>query len=284
MVGAMVPQLRERLKIAFNWRLTASVVIGLTLIGLAFATQLRWHYQVPWSVSVYWGLTDWYLWGLIGTAQLLAARSQWFRGFGSQTRLAVLVLLAPLLMILHVCMTVLVGALIDPSELALSEQVSTLFAKKLTMNLVVVLVLGVMAMWPVRLRVPESPSITGRRGSTRRVLTPAEIVVLEAVGNYVRLSCADGPWLVRSTLSGMAARLGPRFLRISRFCVVNTLHVRAVKDQRAQMQLELSDGRLVAVARRQRTTVRRELQIALTISRSATGRPAAPNCPESEPR
>lgn len=73
-------------------------------------------------------------------------------------------------------------------------------------------------------------ALTVRKGDTVRFLDLDDVDWLEAARNYVRVHTEDESYLVRSTLEGLARRLGPeRFVRIHRSAAVNLDRVEAVR-------------------------------------------------------
>jgi two-component system, LytTR family, response regulator len=68
------------------------------------------------------------------------------------------------------------------------------------------------------------------RGGGRLVFIPVESVDwIEAAGNYVRLHQGEQEHLLRRTLSGLARRLGDRFVRIRRTALVNAGAITALE-------------------------------------------------------
>ncbi len=97
-----------------------------------------------------------------------------------------------------------------------------------------------------------------RDGAKREFLDPAEILWVEAAGNYVELHLAGRALLQRQTLSsleGDLAALG--FARIHRSRLVNRRHVRAVEsNDSGDFTVSLSDGRRIAGGRRWREALK----------------------------
>jgi two-component system, LytTR family, response regulator len=68
------------------------------------------------------------------------------------------------------------------------------------------------------------------RGGGRLLFVPVESVDwIEAAGNYVRLHQGGQEHLLRRTLSGLARRLGDRFVRIRRTALVNARSITALE-------------------------------------------------------
>ncbi|HUP44443.1 MAG TPA: hypothetical protein VM779_02915, partial [Thermoanaerobaculia bacterium] len=45
-----------------------------TALGLAFAAHFFLYYRVDWSLALWWGLKDWYLWGALAPLVIRLAR------------------------------------------------------------------------------------------------------------------------------------------------------------------------------------------------------------------
>jgi two-component system, LytTR family, response regulator len=87
------------------------------------------------------------------------------------------------------------------------------------------------------------------RGGGKLVFVPVESVDwIEAAGNYVRLHQAGKEHLLRRTLSGLADRLGGRFVRIRRTALVNSQAISALEPYgKGSYVVHLRDGsRLVS--------------------------------------
>ncbi len=87
------------------------------------------------------------------------------------------------------------------------------------------------------------------RGGGRLVFVPVGSVDwIEAAGNYVRLHQGGQQHLLRRTLTGVARRLGDRFVRIRRTALVNALAITALEPYgKGSYVVHLRDGtRLVS--------------------------------------
>jgi two-component system, LytTR family, response regulator len=82
------------------------------------------------------------------------------------------------------------------------------------------------------------------RGGGKLVFVPVESVDwIEAAGNYVRLHQGGKEHLVRRTLSGLAGRLGDRFVRIRRTALVNVAAISALEPYgKGSYIVHLRDG------------------------------------------
>lgn len=240
-----------------NFRVASLCV--LTLVGLVFAFQLRFHYEVPWPTSIFWGLSDWYLWGILAAAMVAVARKA--RNFiGFQLRTVAWIMAAPVVISIHVVLTIVVGTIIEPVSTAFDEAFRGLFAKKLTLNLVTYAVLALIAEGLARNPNQKKKTVLAKRGDESRFLDPKEIIFARALGNYVRMATDDGHWLIRSTLGNSEELLGPEFIKTSRSELVNIGRVTGYREKSPHLILLLSDGAELRVAKRRRAMVRKELQ------------------------
>jgi hypothetical protein len=104
---------------------------------------------------------------------------------------------------------------------------------------------------------PERPGddrIEIRDGGAAVFLKPAEILFVEAAGNYVEFHTAARTHLVRGTLAAWESRLAARgFARVHRSRLVNRTRIRTVKPTPSgDVEITLDDGRALAGSRRYR--------------------------------
>lgn len=90
-----------------------------------------------------------------------------------------------------------------------------------------------------------------KHGGRLRLVHAAEIRWIEARGNYVHLHTADGPFLLRETLTALATGLDPeRFLRVHRSALVALPEVTAMERQPSgDYELLLRCGERVPMSR-----------------------------------
>ncbi|MEZ5939522.1 MAG: LytTR family DNA-binding domain-containing protein [Hyphomonadaceae bacterium] len=98
-----------------------------------------------------------------------------------------------------------------------------------------------------------------RDGGRTRLIAPADIVWLEAAGNYVEIHLASGAHLARGTLASFEAKLAPLgFVRVHRSRLVNRTRVAAFRPTPSgDLELTLDDGRTLAASRRYRAALER---------------------------
>lgn len=99
-------------------------------------------------------------------------------------------------------------------------------------------------------------------GNTTRRVRPADILAVEAAGNYVCVLLTDDSVVVRSTLRAMADRLAEwGIIRIHRSALVNPLAVERIETERhGDATVTLSSGRELAISRRFRADLERRLK------------------------
>ena len=233
-----------------------------TTIGCVFALQLRWYHELPWSISVFWGLADWYLWGLLALLIGMGIRRLKRFGIDNPARLVAYALLAPAVAALHVVLTMLVGGISGfPLDTQWVEYFQGLYAKKLTLNLLTYAAIVLMFERPSNGSARKDSLLLAKRGDVTRMISADEIIFGEVCGNYVNLHTPEGVWPVRDTLTGLLDRLEcGKFVRISRSAMVCLRRVHEQRSDGTSLFLILDNGTRVRVARRYRRHVRQALQ------------------------
>lgn len=101
---------------------------------------------------------------------------------------------------------------------------------------------------------PAVGRIEIRDGATAVFLAPADILYVEAAGNYVEFHLAGRTHLVRGTLSAWEARLGALgFVRVHRSRLVNRARIASLRPTPAgDVEITLDDGRALLASRRYR--------------------------------
>ena len=99
-------------------------------------------------------------------------------------------------------------------------------------------------------------------GGGTRLIQRADILYLQAHGDYVRVITADARHLVRSTLNEIERRWAPHgFHRVHRRYLVNLKRASEVRPQlNGTAVLILADGAGLPIARRNSATSRRRLR------------------------
>lgn len=122
---------------------------------------------------------------------------------------------------------------------------------------VLVYALAALTYWLFRERpAPAAPAadarIEIREGATAVFLPPADILYLEAAGNYVEVHTSGRTHLVRGTLAAFEQKLAPhRFVRAHRSRLVNRARVRALKPTPSgDVEISFDDGRTIMASRR----------------------------------
>jgi hypothetical protein len=93
-----------------------------------------------------------------------------------------------------------------------------------------------------------------RDGGASVFLPPADILFVEAAGNYVEFHTASKKHLIRGTLASWETRLAASgFVRVHRGRLVNRARIRALTPTPSgDVEISLDDGRVVAGSRRYR--------------------------------
>lgn len=95
------------------------------------------------------------------------------------------------------------------------------------------------------------PMLSLRTGGGTVHLRPSSIRIVEAAGNYVEIEADGRRHLVRATLGGMEAQLGPQFIRIHRSKLLNrALILRERPQPSGDVLLDLRDGGAILASRR----------------------------------
>lgn len=101
---------------------------------------------------------------------------------------------------------------------------------------------------------PDDSRIEVRDGAAAVFLAPADILFVEAAGNYVEFHTASGTHLVRGTLASWEARLTQRgFVRAHRSRLINRARITSIKPTPSgDVEIKLDDQRVLAGSRRYR--------------------------------
>jgi len=106
--------------------------------------------------------------------------------------------------------------------------------------------------------IAEAPRIAFRAKGTILFLDLAEVLAVQAEGNYVSLRHRHNPYLVRESLSSMADKLRPfGFIRIHRSVVVNVSAVVQITPlSTGEYRLRLKGGKEYLVTRTYKHNIR----------------------------
>jgi len=97
-------------------------------------------------------------------------------------------------------------------------------------------------------------------GAVTHQVPIADIVQINAAGNYVEIDVGERTLLHRATLAAIGQELGGRFVRIHRGRLVNRDAIRRVEtNQSGDFELVLADGRSVKGSRRYRADLEQRL-------------------------
>ena len=97
-----------------------------------------------------------------------------------------------------------------------------------------------------------------RKFGREYVVDPAEIVWIEAAGNYVNLHCKGGVFPVRGSMAAMEKTLDPkRFVRIHRSAIVDVARIEAIEPlESGDCTLRLKSGGELRLSRRYRARLK----------------------------
>ena len=265
-----------------NWLLlSAALWLGVALLLI---THFRFYYHVDWRDAVKWGVGDGLLWTFLFAAFVYAAHQfqsamQTWRGRTLFMSIAILggVLFHPTLSTLF--FWAIDGSISRPFH----EDVLHLLMKRLPQGILAGGVIGIASLLMTRMQVsherPMTPGetkpastpqwITLKDASSVRRIALADILYLEAAGNYVALHAIDAEHLHRSTLKAIEESLGKnRFFRISRKHIVNLDNVRSLQAAKPKGGLVMLDnGAALPVSRQYKEA----LQTALLQNADANG-------------
>lgn len=241
-----------------------------TGIGLLFASHFRAYYGIEWSLALWWGLKDWYLWGALAplvarlTRRVAPSREGWLRAAG------VHLLAALVLAMVHPTLAILLSALVEGlGEASFLDAVTGLFVKRYTLSFLTYgAIAGIALAIDAHRRAPErvpralrlseelerwraqapdrkpAERLLVRSGGRERFLEAERIDRIEAEGNYVRIHVGEDTFFERRTLKSLHTQLDPsRFLRIHRSHVVHVGRIDRIEPRfKGAFEVILRDG------------------------------------------
>lgn len=248
-----------------------------TTLGLLFATHFRFYYRIDWTLALWWGLKNWYLWGLFAPGVVWLARRVPPGRVGWSRTVAVHLAGAVALALLHPTLAIALSALAEGLDGAtFFEAVRSLFLKRYALSFVTYGALASVAHAVDDAREPgggEAPGV--RRAEDLRVATagsgaarPAERLLvrksdrerflpvdridrIEAEGNYVRIHAGREVYFERRTLQSLERQLDPaRFLRVHRSHIVHVDRIERIEPRfKGGYRVVLRDGTRLGLSR-----------------------------------
>ena len=198
-----------------------------TAVGGLFSLQLRWYYGLPWSLSVFWGFADWYLWSFLALGVFAVIRKLIKIAWPIKLRALAYCFAAPMVAALHVVLTMIVaGSNEVPQGHTLSEYFAALYAKKLTLNVLTFAAIAGIGDWLATRAQQAPPAVAAvgfmaKHGTRRRLVKPEEVIWGEVCGNEVLLHCRDGCWSVPLTMTQLLEKLPEKgFLAHKPLCLL----------------------------------------------------------------
>lgn len=251
--------------------LQGGLLLGLTCTAVGLLTA--WHYyaywNVQWLIALWWGLKDWYLWGLIAFLTIPAIAQIGRQDYPLAAKVLVLAALGLACALAHAALAVSLSFLAEYDGAASwSEVVAGHVAKKAPLSATVYLCIVALAHLsssrqarPVAsaaspVEGPPQRLLVRRRGREHFVST-ADISRVSAEGNYVQLHTRQGTFLERRTLRSLEEMLaGNGFVRVHRSHIVNLDAVDNMEPSfNGAWEVILRDGSRVPMGR----TYRRKL-------------------------
>lgn len=248
--------------------------LGLwTALGMLAAVHHRAYHEVSWETALWWGLKDWYLWGLLALVILrmagpLARRYDW-------PRLVVIhVVLAVVFAVFHATVAVSLSMVFESvgGNAGWGQAVIAHVLKKAPLNLAVYFAIAGAS---YALGLGRTSASNSHDSSAEPPDEPAERLLVrtrdgeafvdvdridrvEATGNYVTIRAGDERWLERRTLASVEKLLGGRrFMRIHRSHLVNVGRVARIESGfKGRSEVVLEDGTRLPMGR----TYRRALK------------------------
>ncbi|HUF17013.1 MAG TPA: LytTR family DNA-binding domain-containing protein [Thermoanaerobaculia bacterium] len=248
-----------------------------TGVGLLFASHFRSYYQIEWSLALWWGLKDWYLWGALAPIVVWLVRRvpllqrRWPRSLLVHSFAAIA--LAWIQPALTLSISALVEGLGDTSFL---RALQGLFLKKYALSFVTYGAiagiaeaiesyrrLGERGVRAARItqrlqerriedtRPEHAERLLVRSGDRERFLEVSRIDRIEAEANYVRIHAGGERYLERRTLKSLEGQLDPaRFLRIHRSHIVNLDRIDRIEPRfKGSYEVILTDGTSLPLSR-----------------------------------
>lgn len=217
-----------------------------TGLGLLFASHFRIYYQIEWSLALWWGLKDWYLWGAVTPLIVWLVRRFPLPGPAWPRSIVIHSFAAFTLAWVHPALTLAISAMVEGlGETTFIAALQGLFLKKYTLNFVTYgAVAGIAAALDSYRRLegravragriaerlqttrgagPETAErLLVRKGDRERFLEVSRIDRIEAEANYIRIHAGGETYLERRTLQSLEDQLdSSRFLRVHRSHIIN---------------------------------------------------------------
>jgi hypothetical protein len=232
---------------------TALALMTAAQEGIALAHEGE---SVPWAGLLKARLVDWYACALFMPVLLWlvgrypADRQRWPRN------LPILLLAAIPIAVAKEAIFVAVGNLFRPGLFDLA----TILAEDLSYEIIAVWALLGIAHVLVANRRAERPAAGAIRVRTRQRtewVRPEEIELVDAQGNYARLSTPKGRYLVRETMAAMERRLGDAFVRVHRSAIVRKDRIARIEPAASgRYWIQLQSGERVRSGRSYAAAVR----------------------------
>lgn len=260
--------------------LTALAFALLTVCGLLFAAQ-NWitggaHGRLAWPHNLTVSMVHWWGWVLLVPPILLLVMRLPIVAQGWLRSIALYLAAGLVLTAAHLLAVAAVEQALDrvtPGE-AFSETLHNVARKRAAVGMLtfaLIVLLGHATLFHRRWREGERrreielvpaeggspPRFAVRKRSGTLLVEAADILWVEAAGNYVLLHVAGAEHMMRATLEEMCVRLGSGFVRISRSNLVNLDEIASLGDrsQQGDMTVTLRSGDRLRLTRTYRSAL-----------------------------
>ena len=233
--------------------------------GVSTALHYALYYDIPWGVAFWWGLKDWYLWGLLSLPIAAHARRSPLTREGLAGAIGRHVAAAIAFAVLHSIVAVTLSFLFEEiGDLAFVGTTAAHFVKKLPLSLTIYAAIAAVSMpsHAVRHQASEQASKTKPqvehierllvRGHDREfIIAVDQIIRIEAEGNYARIHTGSHSVLERKTMKSLESILPPkRFIRVHRSHLVNVEQIDEIaRGSKGEREVILADGSRLPMGR-----------------------------------
>ncbi len=249
-----------------------------TFAGLAAALHHAAYNEIGWQKALWWGLKDWYLWGVFAVVIARLTTAQFAVPLKWPQLLGVHLLLALAFAMAHSAIAISLSFLFEDvgNGPGWGEAVTAHVLKKAPLNLVVYFAIAAVTKALLLARVANTSHTAGRptgdparpaerllvkdRG-TETFVDVARIDRIEAEGNYVVIRVGDKRFLERRTLGGLEKLLrGAGFMRIHRSHLVNLDRVDRIEAGfKGRYEVVMVDGTHLPMGRTYRKELKRRI-------------------------
>lgn len=253
-------------------RVVLLTICAWVFLSLSQTLHFYVYYEQTLLNSIYWSFRDWLVWFAIFAFLLFLSSKHTCLLEVSAKSLLIVLALALATGVVHILLVNSIGNIVGTATRPFSVDFSRLYSKRWLQNLFTFGVFWLLLKNNFLQRsTVENVIGTGEPKTTLKVndgkknhwLNLADIVLIEAAGNYVCIDLAKEQLVIRTTLKSIESELpGSTFLRVSRSHIVNTDAVRhSARVSRSKLLLEMTSGNKVSVGRSYWNKVKQALDI-----------------------